>query len=227
MAKRFTETKKWLDPWFCELKPIEKLFFFYLIENCDHAGIWQVNWPLVRFHLGTTSFDLSKFEGRILQLSESKWFMKKFIDFQYNGHLNPENRTHASVISILEKEGAYKGLTSPLQGCKDKDTVKDKGLDKGLKGRVYKGKGFKKPSLEEVRAYCQEIKTDIDPDFFYNTYESQGWIKANGQPILNWKLTIKTWENRNNKPVEMLTDIQKRNIANFNEFEKNQKLKEV
>ncbi len=47
-----------------------------------------------------------------------------FIEFQY-GNLNPENRAHKSVIDQLVKyqikEGAYKGLTRPLQGCKDMD----------------------------------------------------------------------------------------------------------
>ena len=58
---------------------------------------------------------------------------------------------------------------------------------------------FKKPTLEQVKAYCLEIKSPIDPDYFFNTYESQGWIKANGRPVLNWKSTIRTWEKRNEK----------------------------
>ena len=67
------------------------------------------------------------------------------------------------------------------------------------KGRVIKGRGFKKPTIEEVRSYCQEIKTKVDPDLFFNTYESQGWIKSNKLPVLNWKSTIKTWEKRDER----------------------------
>ena len=55
---------------------------------------------------------------------------------------------------------------------------------------------FKRPTIEEVRAYCLETKSTVDPDHFFNNYESQGWIKANNRPILNWKSTIRTWEKR-------------------------------
>ena len=92
-------------------------------------------------------------------------------------------------------------------------------------GRIVKEGKFKRPTIEEVRAYCLEIKTTIDPDLFFNNYESQGWIKANGRPVLNWKSTIRTWHARDNKPVATLTDTQKRNINNFNDWEKRQELK--
>ena len=125
MPKRFTATEKWIDPWFCKLKPIEKLFWIYLLDNCDHAGIWQINWPLVNFHLGNFEFDEDIFNGRIIKLKKEKWYIPKFVSFQY-GELNPDNRMHLSVMHILEKEGAIKPLISPLIGAKDKDKDKDK-----------------------------------------------------------------------------------------------------
>src|SRR3972149_6629148 len=88
MSKRFTSTEKWGDPWFCSLKNDEKLFWMYLIDSCNHAGIWQVNWPLVLFHIKGFNFDVEIFKDRIIQISEDKWFIKKFIQFQY-GELNP------------------------------------------------------------------------------------------------------------------------------------------
>ncbi len=125
MTKRFTATEKWVDPWFCSLNEKDKLFWFYLLDNCNHAGVWQVNWPLVKFHIKGFVFNPECFKDRIFELSVNKWYIPKFIDFQY-GTLNSENRAHKSVIDILEKEGASKGLLSPLQGRKDMDMVKDK-----------------------------------------------------------------------------------------------------
>jgi hypothetical protein len=155
MSKRFTATEKWLDPWFCSLTPIQKLFWMYLVDNCDHAGIWQVNWPLVKFHLGIDSIDKTVFKGRITELSKDKWFMPKFIDFQYNGVLNPLNRTHASVIALLKKEGAYKPLTSPLQGVKGTGKVQ---VQVNTKDRI-KDKPFSfTPSKEDVVKLLRSIK---------------------------------------------------------------------
>lgn len=63
---------------------------------------------------------ISEFGDRVVVLSQEKWLVRKFVNFQY-GALNPENRAHQSVIDNLQKEGAYKVLASPLQGRKDKD----------------------------------------------------------------------------------------------------------
>ena len=129
MAKRFTATEKWIDPWFCGLSKDNKLFWIYLLDSCDHAGIWQVNWPLVKFYMGDYIFDKDIFNGRIVELTSEKWFIPKFITFQY-GELNPENRAHLSVINILKKEGAYKGLIRGFQGATIKDKDKDKDNEK-------------------------------------------------------------------------------------------------
>jgi hypothetical protein len=124
MSKRFTDSAKWGDPWFSDLPPLEKLFWMYLLDNCDHAGIWKVHMKLAEFHLGCNP-SLEPFKGRYLQLSEEKIFIPGFIEFQY-GTLNESNRVHKSVIDRLKKEGAYKALNSPLQRAKEKDKEKAK-----------------------------------------------------------------------------------------------------
>lgn len=126
MAKRFTATEKWDDPWFDSLSNTNKLFWIYLLDKCNHAGIWQVNWRLVKHHIGTDKIDLKDFKDRILVLSNEKWHIPKFIEFQY-GVLNKDNRAHASVLILLEKEGASKGLARGLLAPKDKD--KDMDMD--------------------------------------------------------------------------------------------------
>lgn len=130
MAKRFTDSRKYNDPWFRKLTPIHKCFWDYIITTCDHAGVWKVDFEMAEFCIGTSlERDIPKeFKGRIERISEEKWFIPKFIFFQY-GTLQENNRVHQSVISILKKEGAYKGLRSTLKGCKNKDKNKDKDKD--------------------------------------------------------------------------------------------------
>lgn len=153
MAKRFTATEKWEDPWFCGLSATEQLFWVYLLDKCNHAGIWQVNWPLVKFHIAGFAYTAESFLGRITELSAEKWFIPKFIQFQY-GTLNPTNRAHASVLAMLEKEGAYKPLARSLQGDKDKDKEKDKDKvkdkDKDKEGGVGETKGVPVGAFESV-----------------------------------------------------------------------------
>ena len=194
MPKRFTATEKWNDPWFRKLPIDYKSLFFFLIEACDHAGIWKVDQDAFVYYLGKSfeKDDIFKVfndgKDRIVSLNcGSKWLIKDFVVFQY-GQLNPDNKAHASVISILEREGVIEGLTSPLQGATDKDKEKDKVKDKGGVG------GFKKPTIEEIRDYCLERKNNIDPEYFFNKYESTGWVDKNGNKMKSWKATIVTWE---------------------------------
>ena len=126
MPKRFTATEKWSDPWFCNLSQVNRIFWIYLLDSCNHAGIWQLNKMLIEVYFGKGfSIPWEELEGRVVQLKGEKYFIPKFIEFQY-GTLNSDNRLHQSVISILQKEGAYKDLTRTLLGPKDKEQDKDK-----------------------------------------------------------------------------------------------------
>lgn len=54
-------------------------------------------------------------------------------------------------------------------------------------------KGFKKPTIDEIKAYCQERNNSVDPDKFYNYYASNGW-KVGKNPMKDWKAAVRTWE---------------------------------
>lgn len=62
---------------------------------------------------------------------------------------------------------------------------------------------FIKPTLEEVKKYCDERKNGIDAEAFIAFYESKGW-KVGSSPMKNWKAAIITWEkkNPNNRPIK-------------------------
>lgn len=130
MAHRLTDSRKWDDPWFRELPPKYKCFWWFLLDKCDHAGIWKVDFKSAEFHIGEKieeSVAKEVMNGRIKSLGD-KWFIPKFIEFQYKcsvNDLDTTNKVHLSVLSILKKEGVYKGLASPMEGAKDKDKDKD------------------------------------------------------------------------------------------------------
>lgn len=67
-------------------------------------------------------------------------------------------------------------------------------------------KVFVKPSLEEVRAYCEERKNGIDAEVFIAFYESKGW-KVGKTPMKNWKAAMITWENRRKETLENKPEI--------------------
>ena len=109
MAKRLTDTDKWKKIWFRELKPEHKVFWEYIRDNCNHAGIWDVDFSLASFQVGCelNKNEIEKvFEKQFIKISEVKWFLVDFIEWQYNcsiKDLNPKNKAHLSVIRLLSK----------------------------------------------------------------------------------------------------------------------------
>ena len=56
-------------------------------------------------------------------------------------------------------------------------------------------KKFIKPTLEEVKAYCEERKNGIDPQRFLDTNDAKGWLVGTTKtPMKDWKAVIRTWE---------------------------------
>lgn len=133
MAKRFTDTDKWKKPFIRSMKAPYKLLWLYILDECDHAGIWQVDIEVAQIKIGeklNIKDALKFFDGKIYVFDNGcKWFVYDFIDFQY-GILNPQNRAHNSVLNILSKYNIdlNKPLTSPLQGAMDMDKDMDKDI---------------------------------------------------------------------------------------------------
>lgn len=162
MPKRFTDNEKWKKPFLRAMKAPYKLLWLYLLDECDHAGIWQVDFQIAEIKIGEklkSDFALEQLNGKIIPFQNGeKWFIPDFIDFQY-GALNPANRVHFSVISLLRKyeliddNFKIKGLTSTLEGAKakDKDKDKEKEKDKDIEPVVEK-------KLHEIETLVLELK---------------------------------------------------------------------
>jgi hypothetical protein len=145
MAKRFTDTNKWKDTWFQDLPSKYKLFWIYLLDECDPAGLWKPNMRLVQFQIGEPfeEAELRRvFAQRIEVTEEGYWFIRKFIEFQY-GELSGTSKPHISVLKLLDKH-KIKGYTKGIHTLKDKDKEKDKDKD----------------TYENAEEFWQEVKTD-------------------------------------------------------------------
>ena len=57
-------------------------------------------------------------------------------------------------------------------------------------------KRFVKPTLSEVKEYCESRHNGLDAEAFIAYYESVGW-KVNTKPMRDWKAAVITWEKRN------------------------------
>jgi len=140
MAKRFTDNEKWKKQFFKSLSTVNKLFFLYILDECDHAGIWHVEPDIVELRIGA-KIDVNgakKELGRHIHEFDDgeKWFIPSFIEFQY-GNLNPSVNAHKSVIGILTKRKLLK-VYEQFINCSLRVMDMDKDMDKDKDNKPVK-----------------------------------------------------------------------------------------
>lgn len=84
-----------------------------------------------------------------------------------------------------------------------------------------KNRRFTPPSLEEVKAYCEERKNNVDAESFINFYESKGWMIGKNK-MKDWKASVRTWEKKETNPQDNKPEFKTR----FHNFEQHSYTKE-
>ena len=72
------------------------------------------------------------------------------------------------------------------------ETDTDTDTDKNTPSECRDTKRFKKPSLDDIRAYVEEKNLRIDPVYFHDYYESNGW-RVGRNPMKDWRATVRKW----------------------------------
>lgn len=121
MSKRFTDTDKWKRAWFYELDAKCKLIWLYLLDQCDHVGIWPANFRLLSEQTGVKvtreSFD-EWFLGKVIPFDEDKYFIPSFFKFQY-GMAKEGFKAKASALKTIQDLGLEKYLLATSEEIKE------------------------------------------------------------------------------------------------------------
>lgn len=212
MTKRFTDTEKWRKGFVRSLDAPYKLLWLYILDECDHAGIWHVELDVACLRIG---FDVDMQSAidtlgkHIYPFDENeKWFIVDFISFQY-GELNEANRVHQSVIRQLRKYGLWKVYISSLEGAKDKDKDKDKDKKKvkdtysdsveriwNCTPRMGKQRSSKKDLQTSWNSVNPKPQINIVLESLEKYSKSPEWEKDNGQyvPGIHRWVKSRKWE---------------------------------
>ena len=74
---------------------------------------------------------------------------------------------------------------------------------------------FQKPSLDEIRQYCISRGNKVDPEQFFNFYESKGWIIGKS-PMKDWRAAVRTWEKREKEIPQRKRESRKESVLEHN-----------
>ena len=210
MAKRFHDTEIWHEDWFLEMPKEYILFWIFIKDNCDHAGIWRPNRRRfeklieVKIELETAFKFFNVGRTRVAILPNGRWFIISFIPFQYGRILNVDNRMHKSILRILEENEVNLGSIRPLievkhspmiRGLKNKDKNKDKDSSKEEKDKQKKQYAFN--ILIKDTVYIKDLSS-----FYPNVpikkelRKMQPWVWANPNRLKsNWRRFMVNWLN--------------------------------
>lgn len=193
-----TQTDKWKDSWFLSLSGQHMLMFMYITENCDEAGIFEINFSVMESHLKMPASivscclkDISKcyIPSKTVDKSgfPTKIWIKKYLLHQEQLPLNTTNSQHKKIYERLKDNLDEFNNNEKMKAIIDEVGVKS---DK----KIYRAKrvppSFQAPTLNEFLDFCHEQKQTNDNECTkaYNHYASVGWVKGkNSQLILDWK----------------------------------------
>lgn len=128
MFKRFTDCDKWKDPWFRQLPIAYKLFWSFICDNCDNAGVWKVDMKTATHFIGrkvTETETLHHLAGRVVPLNTENWLVNKFVGFQF-GTLSSDSPLHKAVLKLIQKHTLSLPYPYPSTRVQVKDKEKDK-----------------------------------------------------------------------------------------------------
>jgi hypothetical protein len=156
----------------------------------------------------------------LLRITMDEWMQtkdnlvtRKLVD-KYARPINWDKRQYVSDTSAARVRRHRERKKQALeQECNVTVTPPDTDTDTEKEKIKRKNKKFLKPTLDQVRDYCNDRCNGIDPNSFMDFYESKGW-KIGKNPMADWKAAVRTWE-KNQKNNSNLVPISRSNEVIF------------
>lgn len=149
-----------------------------------------------KFNFAEKISKLLTFSSDEIELAISELLDEKVLiiedDFMFQKRMVKDND-----ISLKRSESGKKGGDNSLG--KDKILLKQnvkqitEDEDENEIEVPIKNNKFIKPTIEEITSYCNERNNSVNPNKFYNFYESKGWMVGKNK-MKNWKSAVITWE---------------------------------
>lgn len=173
-----------------------KALFAYAADReqlCTEDGMLQMAYSFI---IAQIDRDQQKWNETCQKRAESarkRWGKLHTDELQQNA-----NDASASECMQMNANNAHTETVTDTVTDTDtkKEINKEKSADKPRKCSRT-GKQFVPPTVDEVRAYCQERQNGIDPQRFVDYYTANGWVQGNkSKPIRDWKATVRYWESK-------------------------------
>ena len=141
-----------------------------------------------------------KYEQKIAQLQEAheKWLAKRNTrDDSTRFDTNRDDSTRFDTfrdVCVTVTDTVTDTVT-----VTDTDTVNNNNVIKSIKKESTKKESrFQRPTLPQIQDYVFEKALNVDPERFFDYYESNGW-RVGRNPMKDWKAALRNWSSKDSK----------------------------
>lgn len=229
MAERRMFAKTIIDSdAFLDMPVTSRLLYYDLAMRADDDGFVNAPKKIMRM-IGASQDDLSvlilrkfiiPFDNGIVVIKH--WRIHNYIrkdTYNETRYIEEKNSLELDENKTYQLK-SNEPSTGRIQTVDEPSTQVRLGKDRLGKDSIEKektAKRFTPPTVEEVQAYCQERRNNIDPEQFVDFYASKGW-KVGNNSMKDWKACVRTWEKRGSSKNNQQSDVDKYKVV-INQFD--------
>ncbi len=216
MAERRMFSKKVTDSdAFIEMSSAAQALYFHLNQGADDDGFNnQIQIAMLKAHASTDDLKILMAKNFVIRFECGVIVIKHW---RMHNTLRKDRYTPTNFQEELRQLG-LKDNGSYTLGCQvvaerlpdgcpsiGKDRLVKDSVGEGSEGedvpdinaghKPTRAKRFIPPTVDEVRAYCQERQNGVDPQRFVDYYSSNGWMVGKNK-MKDWKAAVRTWEQK-------------------------------
>ena len=198
--KRMIDPNIWNSEDFARLSTLAKLVFIGMFSQADDEGrgranplylksvLFPYNGKIRTAEVGKALREIAEHMSVVFYRNEEKeyYMLTHWKGFQVI------NKPTPSKLPLPEDYGsAVAGIPS---NKKEENEKRIRTEEKGMPGGALSPM-FCCPDRKEVRQFAEERGSSINPEQFYDFYESKGWMVGN-EKMRDWKAAFRNWERR-------------------------------
>lgn len=166
--------------------------FFGIIEILREANGYQLT-----TNYKAIAYDLREDEEIIKKVIEGYSLFKIIGQNFFSTSLKERMKKLDGIREKRRESGRLGGEANAKQMLEQNDSkIKQVKYSKAKESKGVKtGEAFIKPSVQDIETYCLERKNNINPQSFFDFYESKGWMIGKNR-VKNWQACVRTWESR-------------------------------
>ena len=198
---------------FIEMSSAAQALYFHLNQGADDDGFNnQIQLAMLKAHASTDDLKILMAKSFVIRFDSGVIVIKhwrihntlrkdRYIPTNYQEELRmlgiKENGSYTLGCQVVA-EGLPSGCPSIDKNSLDKssvveDSIEEDGEDINVPTKPTRTKRFTPPTVDEVRAYCQERQNGVDPQRFVDYYSSNGWMVGKNK-MKDWKAAVRNWE---------------------------------